>query len=139
MDENFAGINIGESGYSLMEKFLVRRFHPRKIILDLIGFVWAVYFLWLKQWQSSLLCVLTFSLLGLYFTRNVNLEEMGDTTLGKLGLLHTHPMNFALNILGLFPLAVGIWRHFPEYIIIGFSIVLLGHFFGWSKFNRNYK
>ncbi len=125
--------------FSTFDRYILRRSHPRRMICDIIGLIWSIYFLWLSNWPAAVVSVILASGLGLYFTRNIDVDRISQTTLGRLGLLHKHPFNLALNFIGIFPLIYGIWRHSTELILIGFSIIILGHFFGWAEVNKNLK
>ncbi len=124
---------------SLIDRLFLMRFHPRAIVLNTIGTMWGTYFLWYKNWPSALLSIVIFWGMGLYFTRNINADLISQTTLGKIALLHKHPINFALNLVGLIPLISGLWQHSGELILLGLSGVILGHFFGWSEVNSKLK
>jgi len=123
------------SHYTLFEKYALRRAHPRRIVLDLIGVNWALYFLWNQAWDSALWAVVSFSLAGYYATKNVDHEKMANTTLGKLALLHLHPVNFIIHILGYIFLAQSFWQQSGKGIVAAISILLAGHLFGWKKVN----
>lgn len=132
-----AGISADYKG--MLRTYFLMRFHPRKIIFDTVGAIWSVYFLWNNNWQYSLISFVGMGLLGLYFTRNINPELMSQTTIGRIGLIHAHPINLSLNVLGLFFLVYGIWMHEVLSILIGLSVIIFGHFFGWSKVNSKLK
>jgi hypothetical protein len=87
----------------------------------------------MQNWVAALTIVLVMELGGLYFTRNIIPELIAQTTIGKIGLLHTHPYNLALNIIGIIPFIYGLWIHSQEMILVSLSLIILGHFFGWSK------
>ena len=132
-----AGISADYKG--MLRKYFLMRFHPRKIIFDTVGAIWSVYFLWNNNWQYSLISFVGMGLIGFYFTRNINPELMSQSTIGRIGLIHAHPINLSLNVLGLFFLVYGIWMHEVLSILIGLSVIILGHFFGWSKVNSKLK
>lgn len=134
-DSIFEEGSIKEYGPSIVDRYFLMRFHPRKIVLDVVGAIWATYFLWNQNWQAALLIMLGMESLGLLFTRKIDPELMSQTTLGKIGLLHKHPINLALNLIGLIPLLYGLWMHAGLIILIGLSVIIMGHFFGWSEVN----
>jgi hypothetical protein len=86
--------------------------------------------------EPELLMILVMSGMGLFFTRNIDPELMSQTTIGKIGLIHKHPINLTLNLIGTIALINGLWRHGGITILIGLSIILLGHFFGWANVNQ---
>lgn len=121
------------SRYSAFERLMLRKFHPRKILIDLVSLTWGVYFLWNHDWQKALLAVVIVSSLGYLSVWNADPEKLAKTTLGKLALLHLHPFNLITQSIGAIPLVYGVWLHSTEYILAGLSIVLIGHIFGWGK------
>lgn len=118
---------------SLVDRLFLMRFHPRAIMFDMVGAIWATYFLWYNNWPSALLSTVVFWGAGFYFTRNINVELISQTTLGKIALLHKHPINLALNLIGIVPLVIGVWQHRTELILLGMSGIILGHLFGWGE------
>ena len=126
---------INEHAFDILERYFLMRYHPRKIVFDVVGAIWGIYFLWMQNWLAALTIVLVMELGGLYFTRNIIPELMAQSTLGKIGLLHTHPYNLALNIIGMIPFVYGLWMHSIEMTLVGLSAIFMGHFFGWSTVN----
>ena len=131
----FEQADLNEKYMGMMDRYFLMRAHPRAIVFDSVGVIWSVYFLWNNNWQLALASIFVTGIFGLYFTRNTNPELLAESTVGRIGLLHTHPINLALNILGIVPLVSGIWTHKVETILLGVSIIIFGHFFGWSKVN----
>ena len=130
--EDYSLLESGSTYSNVVQRYFLRRTHPRKIILDTIGSIWACYFLWNQNASAALLVYVAFALVGVFATRNVDLELMSQTTLGRLGLLHAQPINLFITAIGLIPFVVGFWGRLTELTLIGFSIVLLGHFYGWE-------
>jgi len=124
---------MAQDQFSLLERYALMRFHPRKIILDVIGVIWATYFLYVGIWQGAVVTIFIFVVLGLFMVRNANLKGLSETIWGRLAIMHVHPINVAIKIIAVIILIVGIWRHSVEHILIGISLIFLGHFFGWSK------
>ena len=60
-------------------------------------------------------------------------ESLGQTVLGKIMLLHLHPMNLITQFAGFGILLYGVWVHGSLHILLGASLVLLGHMWGWHK------
>ncbi len=134
-----SSLNIGQShiitvehGFTFLEKYVLKFFHPRALIIDLIGSIWFFYYLWLQNWKMAFVSIVIARLIAYSAVINVNPQEMSETTLGKLALLHVYPANFFLQFLGLIILSYGTWMHSPEYIISGASTILLGHLFRWK-------
>lgn len=119
--------------FSLLERYALMRFHPRKIILDVIGVIWGSYFLYLGMWQAAAVVLLIFVVFGFFLVRKTNLKVFSETTWGKIAILHVKPVNVAIKVFAVIILVNGIYRHSVEHVLIGMSLIFLGHFFGWSK------
>lgn len=125
--------------YSFMERFMLRKFHPRKIFFDMIGSMWAVYFLWNHEWQIALAALILFNAMGILSAWNVNFRHLAQTPLGKLGLLHSRPANFSVQFAGVIVAVYGIWYHSVEVILIALTAIFAGHLSGWSKFDSRFE
>jgi hypothetical protein len=58
---------------------------------------------------------------------------LSETSMGKIGLLHLHPMNLAIRLVGAVILLYGIWQRSLDLTLGGVSVIFLGHTFGWAK------
>ena|ERR1700687_3069169 len=119
-----------------MEKMVIRRGHPKHIIVGIVGFLWFVYFLWQHDWTWALAVAVLSVVMGRLLTSGTKDESLAPTLLGKIMLLHLHPMNLSVQIAGFAVLLYGIWFHSTIYIMLATSIVLLGHMWGWHKVNE---
>ena len=119
-----------------MEKIVIRRGHPKRIIVGIVGFLWFVYFLWQHDWTWALAVAVLSVVMGRLLTSGTKDESLAPTLLGKIMLLHLHPMNLSVQIAGFAVLLYGIWFHSTIYIMLATSIVLLGHMWGWHKVNE---
>jgi hypothetical protein len=135
--ETYQKITV-ERGLTNFKSYAIMHFHPRYFFLDSIGLIWSIYFLWEHNWASALGALLFGRLMGLISVMNLDVEAFAQTTWGKLGLLHLHPMNMIIQILGIFVFAYGIWEHETLIILGGISFVLLGHLAGWNKVNSSF-
>jgi uncharacterized membrane protein len=133
MVDGLRGKLMAENKFSLLERYALMRFHPRKIILDLIGIIWATYFLYVGIWQAAVITIFIFVVLGFFLVRNIDLKMMAETTWGRLAIMHVHPLNVAIKIFAVIILVNGIYRHSVEHILMGITLIFLGHFFGWAK------
>jgi hypothetical protein len=124
---------MAQNQFSLLERYALMRFHPRKMIFDIIGVIWATYFLYVGMWQPAAVVLFIFVVFGFFMVRNADLKGLSETAWGRLAILHVHPLNVAIKVVALTLLVLGIWRHSVEHILIGVSLIFLGHFFGWSK------
>ena len=119
-----------------MERMVIRRGHPKHIIVGIVGFLWFVYFLWQHDWTWALAVAVLSVVMGRLLTSGTKDESLAPTLLGKIMLLHLHPMNLSVQIAGFAVLLYGIWFHSTIYIMLATSIVLLGHMWGWHKVNE---
>lgn len=123
---------------SLLEKYALMRAHPTKLFIDTIGFIWAFYFLWYKEWLLGLLIMLIAAAISTYSVRHINYSSMVDTLTGRIALLHLNPVNLTVQLIGAIPLIGGFWIHSVPIILLGFSVILLGHTLGWAKVDSRY-
>jgi hypothetical protein len=115
------------------ERTMVRHGHPRHIILRIVGFTWAIYFLWRHDWIWASAAVLISVALGAILTPRNREESLAQTTLGKIMLLHLHPANVMLQLTGFALLLYGVWVHSSILILAAGSLILAGHMWGWQK------
>jgi hypothetical protein len=116
-----------------LELFMVRRGHPRQIILHLVGGIWIVYFLWMHNWAWALACFAVSELAAETLTSLNDAEVMAQTTMGKIMLLHANPVNLIVQMLGGMLFVYSIWLHSLTGTMVAISLLLLGHIAGWSK------
>jgi hypothetical protein len=126
----------GRDEMTYLEKAIIRRGHPKHIILGIVGFLWAVYFVWRHDWAWALGVVLASVILGRVVTAGTREEGLAQTVLGKIMLLHLHPMNLTVQVAGFGILLYGVWLHAVMQVLVGASLVLLGHMWGWHKVNE---
>lgn len=119
-----------------MERMVIRRGHPKHIIVGIVGFLWFVYFLWQHDWKWALSTAVLSAIVGRLATSGTKDETLASTLLGRIMLLHLHPMNFSVQIAGFALLFYGIWFHSTVYIMVATSIVMLGHMWGWHRVNE---
>jgi hypothetical protein len=120
---------------TFLQEFMLSRGHPRQIILHAVGGIWTVYFLWQHNWLWALGCFAIAELTSELLATGTGAEMLAQTTLGKLMLLHANPVNFFVQAAGGALLLYGIWIHSLPGIMVAASLILLGHFAGWSKVN----
>lgn len=119
-----------------MERMVIRRGHPKHIIVGIVGFLWFAYFLWQHDWKWALSTAVLSAVVGRLATSGTKDETLASTLLGRIMLLHLHPMNFSVQIAGFALLFYGIWFHSTVYIMVATSIVMLGHMWGWHRVNE---
>lgn len=118
---------------SRMQRYMLRRFHPRSLILETVASIWAVYFFWHHQWVTSLLTLAAGRLIGNLLAATTDYSTLAASSWGRLAMLHLHPMNYAIQFVGAVVAFYGIWMHSTVSILVGLSIVFLGHLWGWQK------
>lgn len=126
------------SEFTFFERMILRRFHPISLFFDMTGLIWVTYFLWQNQWQNALIVIVAERLLATSIVWRIDLKAMAETSLGKLGLLHLHPINLMVQIVGAAGTVWALWTHSTLYILAGLSVIILGHTFGWSEVNPSF-
>jgi hypothetical protein len=118
---------------TFLERTVVRRGHPRHLIVGLVGFVWAMYFLWFHNWLWAVVTILASAVLGRILTSGTREESLAQTVLGKIMLLHLHPANLLIQLVGFGLLLYSVWIHSGMYMMVALSLVMIGHMWGWHK------
>jgi hypothetical protein len=124
--------------FSAVEKWALSRAMPASMFIRAAGTLWVFYFLWMQSWPSALLAMIITSLVSMIAVRQVKYFEVAQTLLGKIALLHLHPVNLSIQLVALAPTIYGFWMHSAEAILIGLSLLFLGHVFGWEKVDRRF-
>lgn len=118
---------------TFFERSVVRSGHPRRIIVGVITLMWVLYSLWLHLWGWAVVALIVGVAFGLLVTAGMNVEELKQTILGKILLLHLHPVNVALQAWGFAVLLYAFWIHSAVHMPLAISVILVGHMFGWHK------
>jgi len=129
---------VGTTRFSVLERMVLRRAHPISMMIGAAGAIWAVAFLWQNNWQWALVAIIGSRLAAYVVLRNANLPAIAETPIGKIALLHLHPINLAVQSVGAVIAVYGLWTHSAEAIMAGLSVVFLGHLFGWSKVDSRF-
>ena len=116
-----------------MEKYMVRRFHPRRILIDMASLPWAAYFLWQQNWMAALVAALVGGMLGYQATKNVDAESYSQTPLGSVAFVHLQPANAAIQLVGIVALVWALWTHSGPGLLGSMSTIFLGHLAGWDE------
>ena len=122
-----------QSGNNSFQNYSLRHSHPRALFIDSVGMIWSIYYLWQNDWALALGCVLLGRLMAYLAVMDINPENMSQTAIGKIALLHLNPLNMLTQIAGLILLTYGLWEHSAIFTLCGVSVVLLGHLAGWSR------
>ena len=126
----------GGKKMTFLERSIVRSGHPRRIIVGMITLMWVLYSLWFHLWTWAAAALVVGVALGALATKGMLVDEIAQTVLGKILLLHLHPVNVALQTFGLAVLLYGFWMHSIVLMLLAVSVILLGHMFGWHKVNH---
>jgi hypothetical protein len=119
--------------FSWLERLVLRRFHPRSLSIDTVGVMWFIYYLWNHEWKSALAIVIAGRVFAYLSVMRIDTEAFAETTLGRIALLHLQPVNLLVQFVGALVGIYGIWQRSTEIILLGVSLILLGHIFGWSR------
>jgi hypothetical protein len=121
---------------TIFERAIIRHGHPRRIIVGIISLMWVLHSLWFHNWIWAVVAVVAGLTLGRVTTLGMHEEQLAQTTLGKILLLHLHPVNVLLKFAGFAVLLYSSWIHSGVYILLSVSVILLGHMWGWHKVNQ---
>jgi hypothetical protein len=121
---------------TLSERIIIRNGHPHRIIVGVITFIWTLYFLWFHNLAGSALALIVGGPLSRFAARGMREEQLAQTTFGKILLLHLYPANVILQAVGFAVLLCSVWIHSALNIVLGVSMILLGHMWGWHKVNQ---
>ncbi len=106
---------------------MVLHAHPTKLVLESIGLLWSLYFIWIHQIPLAIIFGLGIPLLGSILVWNTNTKKLAKTILGKLFLSHAKPFSLTFHILGYMVGVYGLWSHSLILIIVSVSLILFGH------------
>lgn len=130
---------VGErSDFTFLERIVLMRFHPISLLFSVTGLIWFSYFLWQNNWQYALAVMVAARLLALSIVWRIDYKAMAATPMGKLGLLHIHPVNLVIQIAGAVAAVWALWTHSTPVLLAGISVLILGHAFGWSQVNPGF-
>lgn len=121
-----------------LEKWALMKAHPKKIAIDLAGLAWGVYFLWQHQWENALLVTLMVNAFTAWLVSDIDFEQMAQTLMGRMALLHLQPFNIITQTIGVFTALYGVWLHTSETVLIGISFLAIGHATGWSEVDTRF-
>lgn len=124
---------VQPKAFTFLEHVVLHRGHPRFMIASMAGAIWAFYFLWMHAWIPAATSVVVSLLLGWILTINLKEALFARTVLGKIMLLHLHPVNLTIQLLAGAYLVYGVWTHSAIAIMAASSAILAGHLWGWDK------
>lgn len=121
---------------TFMEYAMLRHGHPRYIVVAVITMIWSTYFFWQGELTFAIGTIVLGVVLAQLAAMGMNEQQFAKTTLGKILLLHLHPVNLLLQAAGYVVLMFGVWEHHATYMMVGASVILVGHMWGWHKVNE---
>jgi hypothetical protein len=122
-----------------LERYVLRRAHPVSIFIDTVGLIWFIYYLWMNLWQEAVAVLIFARLCANAATVRAHSDRLSQTILGKIALLHLHPVNLFLQIVGTAVAIDGVWTHRSMVILAALSLILLGHLQGWPQVDRRFE
>lgn len=117
----------------ITRRYMLQHAHPTKFVAEILGIMWSVYLLWNHRWVWALCVAVVSFLLSTLLLWGNRFEYLSSTTLGKVILVYSHPLNFVLYNLSALPLIYGLWVHETFYILVGVTIILLPHLWAWRR------
>jgi hypothetical protein len=121
------------------ERYIVRRAHPASLFVEVVGLTWFVYFFAQHLWREAILSVIIARILGQIVVKDANTNDLAQTTIGKIALLHLDPVNMTVQLAGFVWWALGVWQGDLRQILAGMSLIFLGHLRGWGGVMKNFK
>ena len=113
---------------------MIQHAHPMKFAAEVLGVMWSVYLLWHHNWVWAIgVAIASFLLSTLLLWKQRRYDYLAQTALGKIVLIYTTPLNFLLYNLSAIPFIYGLWTHNSVFILIGISLILLPHLWGWKR------
>lgn len=91
---------VSAKGTSWFQRYFLRRFHPRSIFIDVVGFIWFTYYFWNHNWKAAVVIVVIERIIAFFSVAKIDTNRFSETTLGKIALLHLHPANFTIQLYG---------------------------------------
>ncbi len=136
---DYCRVIFAKSRFPKLQRYVLYQFHPRSLFIDSVGLIWFVYWLWHHDWVLALCTLVAARLIAYLSVANINLNLFAETILGRIARLHLNPFNFVNQVIGSVVLLISIWQHSIEGILIGFSIILIGHICGWTSVHKKFR
>ncbi len=109
-----------------IHRYILSHAHPVKFSAEILGIFFSAYFLWLHNWIWAIIASIFFFLFStlLVWKRNVDLQQIENSSLGKIMLVYSTPLNFFLYNFSAIPLIYGLWTHNIFSILLAILILL---------------
>lgn len=114
-------------------KYILSHAHPIKFLAEILGVISSAYLLWIHNWIWAIIASVFFFLFStlLLWNKTLDLEKIAKTSLGKIMIVYTTPVNFFLYNVSVIPFIFGLWTHNFLYVLLGIFLLFLPHL---SKF-----
>jgi hypothetical protein len=112
---------------------MLQHAHPAKFVAEILGVMWGFYFLWIHNWIGAVISSLILFLGSTIALWNKPVEELAQTSLGRIMLVYAKPLNFVIYNVSALPVIYGLWTHQGLFIIAGYSLLLLPHLWNWKR------
>jgi len=120
-----------------LQKWYGQHAHPVAFTFHIIGGMWAIYFLWQRNWILALIFVIVLPAIGgIYAMWDEKGKKIPLTPLRKLLIGHAKPLSILFQIPGYILIIYGLWIHSTIYILLSISFFLLGNLFALGKIKR---
>lgn len=119
--------------FNALQRFALRRAHPRRIFFDMAALPWEIHYLWQGQWGVALTLFIMASAISMIVVSEADCDKISGTVLGKIALLHLRPVNMFFQVVGLIFIVQGLVTHNTQSLLVGASCIFLGHMAGWDK------
>lgn len=122
--DSFENVQMSGNELGFWKKLIVAHAYPPKLILDSIGLMWSLHFVWERMWVQAVGAAVVFSSIGTFLARKVDKEALASTRPGRFFLELFSPGNALIQLVGYATIVFGVWARSTFYVLIGISIVL---------------
>jgi hypothetical protein len=113
---------------------MLQHAHPAKFVAEILGVMWGFYFLWNRNWIGAVVSSLLLFLGSTIALWNRPIDYLATTSLGKVMLVYSTPVNFIIYNVSAVPVIYGLWTHQMLYVVAGYSLMLLlPHLWAWRN------
>lgn len=116
---------------NMYTQVLLQHTHPKKLVLEIVGSIWTVYFLWNQNWVGAVISGIAVPILGsIIVWKEPTPPAVKRSSFARVIMSHAHPINLTFHIIGTAILIYGLWMHNTVMLLVGVSIAILGHAWG---------
>jgi hypothetical protein len=114
-------------------RLMLEHAHPVKFVAEILGIMWGAYFLWNHNWIGAVTSSVILFLGSTIALWKEPIEDLAETSLGRIMLVYATPANFAIYNLSALPVIYGLWTHQGLYVVAGYSLMLMPHLWAWKR------